>query len=365
MNDLTVKKNRNHPALLLVTAMAGGTLWFASSAMVKQYQMDLVMGDLSTGGKIGLFIFCFLLYTGMIFFCSFSVGQLMRWLIDHERYVVIRKSSMENVHAKQIYENYRRKIRRISLVNALILDTLLALLLMIFVVNGGSRTQFMWGIVILCFLSAINPVSRKMLKKENANRRKILLEDCNPVLYFDVYELFRMEPESNIQKNMNLLQQATACYYMCDYDEMDHRFSMIRGKMMVMQDAQRILLQGIASLDRNDPAAFQKYSDELSAYEQSPRQLQVTQNYFREIRNDWQGRIDLMSPEPVRALEYVKRELDKGKYPVLWMDFTFQLAWIEMSVGEKDRARENLKLVAERAGTMAIREKAQKMLDVV
>ena len=84
------------------------------------------------------FLLFFFLRCG--FFCSFSVGQLMRWLIDHERYVVIRKSSMENVHAKQIYENYRRKIRRISLVNAPILDTLLALLLMIFVVNGGSRT---------------------------------------------------------------------------------------------------------------------------------------------------------------------------------------------------------------------------------
>ena len=365
MNDLTVKKNRNHPALLLVTAMAGATLWAASSAMVKRYQLDLVMDNLSTGGKVGYFIFCYLLYTGMIFFCSFAVSELTRWLIDHDRYVVIRKSSMENVHAKQFYENYRRKVRRISLVNSLILDCLLSLLLMIFVVNGGSRTQFIWGIIILCFLSAINPVSRKLLKKENANRQKILLEDCDPVLYFDIYELFRMEPEANIQKNLNLLQQATACFYMCDYDEMDRRLGMIRGKLMVMQDAQRILLQGIASLDRNDPVAFQKYSDELQAHELAPRQLQITQNYFREIRNDWQGRIDLMSPEPVRALEYVKRELDKGKYPILWMDFTFQLAWIEMSLGEKDRARENLKLATERAGTMAIREKARKMLDVV
>ena len=365
MNDLTVKKNRNHPALMLVTAMAGVTLWFTSSALAKQYQLNLVMGDLSTFGKVGYFIICYLLYTGMIFFCSFTVSELTRWIIDHDRFVVIRKSSMENVQAKKFYDDYRRKVQRLTLLNSLILDALLSLLLMIFIVKGGSRTQFIWGICIICFLSAINPISRKILKKENENRQKILLEDCDPVLYFDIYELFRMEPAPNIQRNLNLLQQATACYYMCDYDEMDHRLAMIRGKLMVMQDAQRILLQGIASLDRGDPVAFQKYSDELQSHELTPRQLQVTQNYFREIRNDWQGRIDLMSPEPVRALEYVKGELDKGKYPILWMDFTFQLAWIEMSLGEKERARENLKLVVERAGTMAIREKARKMLDVV
>ena len=45
------------------------------------------------------------------------------------------------------------------------------------------------------------------------------------------------------------------------------------------------------------------------------------------------------------------------------MDFTFQLAWVELSQGKKDRARENLQLVAERAGTMAIREKAKQLLN--
>ena len=47
------------------------------------------------------------------------------------------------------------------------------------------------------------------------------------------------------------------------------------------------------------------------------------------------------------------------------MDFTYQLAWIQLYQGDKERAKENLRLVAERAGTMAIRDKAQKLLDVV
>ena len=44
------------------------------------------------------------------------------------------------------------------------------------------------------------------------------------------------------------------------------------------------------------------------------------------------------------------------------MDRTFQLAWLQLKTGDRERAAENLRLVAERAGTMAIRRKAEELL---
>ena len=127
----------------------------------------------------------------------------------------------------------------------------------------------------------------------------------------------------------------------------------------------RILLLGLAAVDQGRMDLFHKYSEELHVLETAPRQLAVTEKYYQDIRRDWQGRLDLISEDPSKALPYVQKELEDGKHPLFWMDFTYQLAWIQLYQGDKERAKENLRLVAERAGTMAIREKAQKLLDVV
>ena len=360
---VTVKKNRIHPVIVLLFGILGICLFFISNEVTRRYQYALVFDELSFGGKAWRFVLCAVLYFACITLVSLAFGEGCKWLYDHERFVAIRKSSMENATAMKFYQDFKKKVGRIALINHLILVAILSVLVMVFVVKGGSKTEFsliIWGI---CFLSVLNPVSRNLRKKEEAKRSRILTEDCDPALSFDIFELFRMEVEARIIRNNQRLQQAIACFYLLDYTEMDRKLSQLEGKLMPMQDGQVLLLRGLAALDMGQPERFRECSEALHRMETAPRTLAVTQKYYQEIRRDWQGRIDLAGPEPAKALPYVQEELQKGKFPLFWMDFTFQLAWIELSLGQKDRARENLMLVAERAGTMAIREKAKKMLE--
>ena len=61
-------------------------------------------------------------------------------------------------------------------------------------------------------------------------------------------------------------------------------------------------------------------------------------------------------------IRVIQRLLTEEKEHIRWMDRTFQLAWLQLKTGDRERAMENLRLVAGRAGTMAIRKKAEELL---
>ncbi len=366
MNDsVTVKKNRRHPAFFIVFFIAGASLYFVSTEVTKKYLLARSLDDITTWGRIGYFTLCFVMYLVTIVMISYAITELSLWILDHDRYVVIRKRALENSEAMRIHEEYRKKVRRISIINEAITYILLVTLMMLYILKGGSWSQFFILVWILCFILALNPISSSLRRKEEAKRRKILLEDCDPLLSYDVYELYRMEVLAKPLRNQTLFYQAIASYYLGDYEEMERKLTGIAGVRMPQIQGGRILLLGLAALDQGRQDLFQKYSQELYQLESAPRQLEVTRKYYQQIRRDWQGRIDLSGPDPSRALPYVQKELETGKHPLFWMDSTYQLAWIQLSQEEKERAKENLLLVVERAGTMAIREKAKKLLDVV
>ena len=360
---ITVKKYRMHPLVTVLLGILGVCLFFIFREVVYRYQLAKALNELSSGGKAGYVILCFFIFLLCMTLVSYSFSDGVKWILDHERFIAIRKSSMEDQTAVRFYQAYKKRVRRINILNQAIMELLLAILIMIFIVKGGSADQYILLVWLVCILSALNPLSRSAKKKEDANRERILLEDCDPLLYFDIFEMFRLDAESRLMRNSIRIKQAIACFYLQDYFEMNRKLDQLEGKLMVIQEAQKILLQGLAALDLQQPEKFRACSDALARLETAPGTLTVTRNYLQEVRRDWQGRIDLSGPEPERALPYIQDELRKGKHPVFWMDFTFQLAWVELSQGKKDRARENLQLVAERAGTMAIREKAKQLLN--
>ena len=366
MNEtVTVKKNRLHPGFLALFAAAAIGLFALSTFVARQYLLGRLTGDIEGGSKVAYFILTFSLYLITMIAFSKAMQELMNLMTDRDRYVAVRKQSLENPAAQAIHQEYRKKMRRLAFINEAITDILVVSLLMLYILKGGSRSQFTWVVFLVCIIMGVNPVSTSFKKKEEAKRRAILLENCDPRLSFDVYELYRMEVLPRIIRNQTLFYQATACFYLGDYAEMERKLGQMEGTMMFQMKGGRILLLGLAAVDQGRMDLFHKYSEELHVLETAPRQLAVTEKYYQDIRRDWQGRLDLISEDPSKALLYVQKELEDGKHPLFWMDFTYQLAWIQLYQGDKERAKENLRLVAERAGTMAIREKAQKLLDVV
>ena len=359
---VTMKKTRLQPFIPVLCAVGAVVLFIVTKHAVQAYLLDRSMGTLEFWGKAGYFTLCAVLELLMIVCIQIAAGEGSSWIFDREKTVNIRRSSLENARAMQMYQDARKRRRRISIINNAITDILLVLLLMLYLLSGKSYSQFSLVIWLICILGVMNPLTLKARKKETENLNRILTEDCDPWLFYDIQELSRMEPAVRGVRNRCLLMQMTAAYYMNDYQEVLRKGDAIEGKQMATFDGQRLLLEGLSALALNQQDRFFRCSEELNHLETQPRQLQVTLRYFAEIREDWQGRIDLMSPEPARALPYVQKNLQKTKMTIVWMDFTFMQAWIQISLGETDRARENLKMVAARAGTMAIQKTAVEML---
>lgn len=359
---VTMKKTRLRPLIPILCVFGAVILYILTKCGIKAYLLGRSTGTLDFWGKAGYFALCSVLELLMIVCIQIAAGEGSTWIFDREKTVNIRKSSLENARAMKMYQDARKRRRRLAIINNAITDVLLVLLLMIYLLSGKSYSQFSLVIWLICILCVMNPFTLKARKKETENLNRILTEDCDPWLFYDIQELSRMEPAVNSVRNRCLLMQMTAAYYMNDYQEVVRKADAIQGKQMVLQEGQKLLLEGLSALAMNQQDRFFRCSEELNRLETQPRQLQVTLRYFAEIREDWQGRIDLMSPEPSRAMPYVEKNLQKTQMPIVWMDFTFMQAWIQISLGDTDRARENLKMVAARAGTMAIQKTAVEML---
>ena len=359
-----VTKKKNHMNLWLV--LGSGVLAVLSYVIVtkvlKVYLLKRITDDLTTGGRIGYFLLCAGLYLAELWLVEIFFGEGMKWLMDRESYVAIRKSSLENPRAVLFYEEYRKKMRKITFWNQMIMNVILVGLLMLFTLKGGSASEFQALVILVCILALLNPVDRNFRKKEKAKRDKILYEDCDPALAYDVHELFRMDPMMRQERNMHLMQQAIACFYLCDYREMRRKLDCMEKVLLQNVIALQIGLKGLASIDEGRPDLYQQCVAELDLTMQRLKMTVATQKVFNEVRKDWQGRLDLSSEDPSRAEPYVREYMAQGKKPIFWMDATFQMAWIQLSRGEKEQARANLQLVGERAGTMDIRDRAVRIL---
>ena len=359
---ITVKKKQMNPWILLGCVIAVVPTFLLVRKVTHDYLLGRVLDELSTAARIGYFCLSAGLYLLQIWLVEIAFSGGFKWLYDREAYVVIRKSAVENAAAVRFYEESRRRLRKITILNQIFLNVIMVGLLMIFLLKGGSSSQFTTVIWIVCMLAILNPLDRRKRKDETEKRTRILYHDCDPVLSFDVYELFLQDPMARQEKNIHLLQQAMSCYYMGDYSEMRRKLDAMKKVLLQHILAAQIGLKGLSYIDENRPDLFGQCSQELTELEKKLRMTEATQKIFMSVRRDWQGRIDLAGPDPSRAEPYVQSELANGKHPVEWMDSTFQMAWIQLCRGEKEQAKTNLLLVAERAGTMAVQRKAVEML---
>jgi hypothetical protein len=79
-------------------------------------------------------------------------------------------------------------------------------------------------------------------------------------------------------------------------------------------------------------------------------------------RREWKVRVDLIDGDPATLIPVLIQMIPQEKTRPDWMNRTFQLAWLQLKVGDKAEARKNLTLVVEGAGTMIIRKKAIELL---
>ena len=360
---VTIKRKTYSWLQVVLSGLACGLLAALSYFVIARFVRGKFYGTDSGAASFGWMVLTFLVVLLFLQSIGFFLGMLIRVISDRVPYVTVRKSSMENRAAAEIYKRFHRKMIRIQFVNGLFTDAIFSIAVVAYAASNNTNKTTYWLVLIAILLvTMMNPVPRMLKKKAVDEVRRIFTEDCDPAMSFDIYEHSRLEYMRKVEKDVTFLQQASHCYYLGDYPEMARCLANCGTYLYGENKVIYIYLKGLYAIDQNQMDQFYVCSGELGVIEQR-RGLSVQEkNRADKTRQEWQIRLELVNGDPQQLLPVVQRLLTEEKVHIKWMDRTFQLAWLQLKLGDREHAMENFRLVAERAGTMVIRRKAAELL---
>jgi len=360
---VTIKRKTYTWLQVVLSGLACGLLAALSYGVIARFVRGKFYGTDSGAASFGWMVLTFFVILFFMQSISLFFTLLIRVISDRVPYVTVRKSSMENRAAEEIYRKFHRKMLKIGIVNGLFTDMVFAIAVVAYAASNNTNKSTYWLVLIAILLvTMMNPVPRMLKKKAVEDVQRIFKEDCDPAMSFDIYEHSRLEYMRKMEKDITFLQQASHCYYMGDYPEMARCLSNCGNYLYGENKVVYIYLKGLYAIDQNQMDQFYVCSGELGVIEQK-RGLSVQEkNRAEKTRQEWQIRLELVNGDPLQLIPVVQRLLMEEKEHIRWMDRTFQLAWLQLKLGDREHAMENFRLVAERAGTMAIRRKAEELL---
>ena len=361
---ITIKKQGPGIVHLLISGVLAGLSFFADQAALNHYLKERHYERLSGGEKVFWFSLCFLLTLLFLETLTYFAGALVLVLLDREQYVAVRKSSMANEKAKEIVRNYRKRIFLIQEINNLVMYLILSVILMLYLVKGGVEKSTLYlAIIILVLVMTVNPVTAKLLKKEKMKVDALFLTQCDAQLSYDIHEQLRQVKRAPNKKYYGLLQQAEFSYFLGDYPEMASKLNACKDHLNFLMKPMHIYYRGLYALDIGDRDAFNHCVREMDEFVLSKKTLPPHIKYIVDLtRREWKVRVDLIDGDPAMLIPVLIQMIPQEKSRPDWMNRTFQLAWLQLKVGDKAEARQNLTLVAEGAGTMIIRKRAIEFL---
>ena len=361
---ITVKKKGPDIIHLLVSGALAVLFFFADQGALNHYLKERYYERLSGGEKVFWFSFCFLLILLFLESLSYFGSTLILVLLDREKYVVVRKSSMANGRAEEIVRNYRKRVFLIQEINNLVMYLILSLILMLYgIKNNVDKSTLYLAVIILVLVMTVNPVSAKLLKKEKMKIDSLFLTQCDALLSYDIHEQLRQVRRLPNKKYYGLLQQAEFSCFLGDYPEMAAKLSACKDHLNFMMKPLHIYYRGLYALDTGDRETFNSCVREMDNYVTSKKTLPPQVKVIVDLtRREWKVRVDLIDGDPAVLIPEMIRMIPQEKTRPDWMNRTFQLAWLQLKMGDTAEARQNLTLVAEGAGTMIIRKRAIEFL---
>ena len=361
---ITLKK---HGPTWIHAAVAGvlvGGFFFLESKALTYYLTERHYGRLSGGGKVLWFLICFFLILLCLESVSFFTGYLITLITDRDKYVTVRKSSMDNARAAEIYQKYRKRCRMIKEIEHLALYLLLAVILMLYSLKSSpDKTILIVVFFFIIMVMAFNPLTGKQIKKARTEMNSYFLVHCDAALEFDIYEHSRLYMATGRERDLQLLMQAELSYFLGDYREMASKLSQSGRHMNGAYKMIHIYYRGLYALDTGDRTTFYICCQELDAYLNVKKSMPPPLKNIGDIlRKELRIRVDLIDGDPVTMIPVIIQMIPAEKTRPDWMNRTFQLAWLQLKVGDVEQAVKNLRLVADGAGTMAIRNKSIELL---
>jgi len=358
---------KRHMPTWIHAAVAGAVTavsFFAESRALTYYLTERYHGRLSGGDKVLWFIICFFLILLCLESLSFFLSYIITLITDRAKYVTVRKSSMENAAAAGIFQKYIKRRRTIRALDHLVMYTILTVILMLYSLqNSPDKTVFMVVFFFMIVIMSFNPLTHSQLKKARTELNSYFLIHCDAALEYDIYEHFRLYPATGRDRNLHLLMQAEMSHFMGDLSEMASKLSQCGRQKNSMYNMIHIYYRGLYALDTGDRSSFYNCCQELDAFLNSKKsQPPPLKNLGDMLRKELRIRADLIDGDPATMIPVIVQMIPTEKNRPDWMNRTFQLAWLQLKVGDLEQARRNLQLVADGAGTMAIRNKSIELL---
>ena len=360
---ITLKKHRTPIWQILLSALLSVGFYFLQDRSTRHYLTGRMKGTFSGGENALWFTLTLLTIYATMMALTFFLSALLRLLLDREAFVAVRKSSMENSRAAAIYGECKKKLRKIRVLNDAATFGVISLILTFYLTNRTNNTVLLWfAIISAILLMSFNPVAIRQKQKAKAPVLQVLTNECDPVTAYDIAEHFRLDPQSQAEKEVTIMQQAAYSFYAGDYPEMSRKLSQCGGKLYGRNKMIYILYKGLYALDTGDMNGYYACVGEMNAQESARKLSPTDSTLLSDMRNEWQLRLSLINCAPQDVIPAVMQQLSRDKTVADRMDHTFQLGWLQLQVGDTMQGQQNLQIVANGAGTMAIREKAQKLL---
>ena len=308
----------------------------------------------------------FLIYLLIMYGISYLIDSI-RYALDKEKMVVVRKSSMTNLQAKECLINARRILDRYQFIGAAVLSLMFSIYLTLLNVKKSSLANptYMYGFIFLAFTGFV--IYGKIIDYGNKTVQKMnsgIIAKCDPILMFDIQEQKRVRIISSRDKATIYFEEMMASYFLEDYDTMYSRYVKCTGlKMTPIEEVFVIEFQGAACIKASNPEGFNKASAQLQMFETRNSKNRQSIILASATRNRWDIMIGLDQKNPDSVYDKAVDTVSEARFfEPIKMEYTYILAELQEMKGMTELAESNYKIVAENAGTMAVRSKAMEKI---
>lgn len=333
--------------------------------IVNRFALKTILKNIANGeaGRDDFTIFHLLFIVSIIteLFLIVQFISLIKGLFDKEKAVSVRKSTLENVKARQAVEELKKSGRFINILNGILFSILLSMISFSYIRSGISESYII-AVIVLVYIFMINPIKfiASALVKDNND---VLIDKCDPVTYFDIIELTALE-SSNFRKhnNSNLIKIA-ACYYMGDYDELFKQLDIYERKnLKVKEGINALYYRGAAFIYIGNVDSFNVVSAKLNDIETNIKLTVSEMALVKDVRKNWQIMIGAFGDNPASVKGLITEKMKQSNKPLFRIELTYYLALAQLAEGDEETAILNLKYVAKSGGTTVFCNKAKEIL---
>lgn len=361
---ITVKRNRPSIVLAIVNVILFLLVLYTLRVLLNDMYDKIAVGIMKKDAMSVSHCLLFILDTAFVFLVMDIVNQIpviVKYVTQPEM-VAIRSSSLKNETADRLLKQAQKDQLRFERLKRILIAVLSGLFLLLTFMYGRREERAADILLYLTCMFFISFFLNQHQRKGMPEITNVLFEACDPQTYFDIVERLRMLPLNRGQLKSLYMSQLFAAYYLNDFDEMER----IIGRVKKLGgDVDEILIcyfYGVIYILTDQEDAFLTIKSTTDQMKADVNRNGRDKKFLDDIYEYWDMLLAVQRDENDKAYSIIQKRLQQKLTMLLRLDLLYYLAKVQMKRGEVQAAKENLSLILEKGGTMAIRAKAGDLL---